>query len=265
MSEQNTQAVVLQQPNGEKLQVELKITQVADDTTAMKSFEKSADISIASFDSATIIAVSLALFATALAYWFGVRSFVLTKQSFNLTLEQIGKSVEQTLNSNKELYESQENLKLMEIRASHRQVWINSMRDISVKLFVLLKEVSHELNLLNDFVLEQKKLLPNFNLYDLEEGHTYSQKIFKIDEAGVEIGNTLIQLELYLDYENEDDKNILTMLDEIESLIWVMGTDCFEGKDTKDLSIKFSNIAKFLKKNMQNRIKVEWEIIKKGE
>lgn len=60
MSEQNTQAVVLQQQNGEKLQFELKITQVADDTTSMKSFEKGADISIASFDSATIIAVSLA-------------------------------------------------------------------------------------------------------------------------------------------------------------------------------------------------------------
>lgn len=106
MTQQNTQAVVLQQPNGEKLQVELKITQVADDTTAIKSFEKSADISIASFDYATGIAVFLALCATGLAYWFGVRSFVLTKQSFDSLIEQIKSSENGMRETNKQLIDS---------------------------------------------------------------------------------------------------------------------------------------------------------------
>ena len=59
-----------------------------------------------------------------------MRSFVLTKQSFNLTLEQIGKSVEQTLKSNKELYQSQEKLKIRELKILNKNNTLDKVRDL---------------------------------------------------------------------------------------------------------------------------------------
>ncbi len=243
MTQQNTRAVILQQPNGEKLQVELKITQVANDTTAMKSFEESTDISIASFDSATIIAVSLALFATGLAYWFGMRSFVLTKQGFNLTLEQIGKSVEQTLNSNKELYQSQENLKLMEIRSNHRQEWINKVREIFNEILIVLE---------NLYLLTLYQSKVDYEMYEI------LVKLRKLNDL----------LQLYLNPDEEETKKIISLISKIyEFYSKIHNSDKKEiatiitpaNKD--EIHLNYSN----LKGYMQNILKIEWEKVKKGE
>lgn len=111
---ESAKAVFLQQPNGEKLQLELKITQVVDDTNAIKSFQKGADISIASFDYATGIAVFLALCATALAYWFGVRSFKLTEMSFNLVSNDIKESAQTNLKTSELMMQNQ--IRVLEIQ-----------------------------------------------------------------------------------------------------------------------------------------------------
>lgn len=95
----NIQTIVLQQPA--KTHMELN---ASTDKTAISSFALS-----------VVIALIFGALATWLAYWYGRKSFELTKQGFNLTLEQIGKSVEQTLNSNRELYQSQKDLQLMQI------------------------------------------------------------------------------------------------------------------------------------------------------
>jgi hypothetical protein len=243
VAEQNTQAVVLQQPNGEKLQFELKITQVADDTTAMKSFEKGADISIASFDSSAYIAVFLALFATGLAYWFGRKSFDLTTLGFDLTLKQIGTSVEQTLNSNRELYQSQENLKLMEIRSNHRQEWINKVREIFNEIFIVLE-----------------------NLYLL----TWFTK--KVDS---EMYETLIKLrklydllELYLNPDEEETKKIISLLSKVYAFyseVYNSDSKKVVALITEDNGDKIKSRYLDLKKCMQNILKNEWERVKKGE
>lgn len=240
MAEQNTQAVVLKQPNGEKLQLELKITQVADDTTAMKSFEKGADISIASFDYATGIAVFLALCATGLAYWFGVRSFKLTKQSFELTLKQIASSVEQTLNSNKELYQSQQDLQLMQIKATHRQEWIDKVRAIFSEILIVRSQL---------YIL-----IPNNNSQNIKM--RISSKI----EEFRSLRNKII---LYLNPSENLSEAILSEINRIDDLVTKFyNKTLVEGEIDKLLEIV---ISKKLVDNMQELLKKEWERVKKGE
>lgn len=131
------QAIVLQQPNGEKIYLDLN---VSTDTTAIKSFEKSADMSIAAFDYATGIAVFLALCATGLAYWFGVRSFILTKQSFDAVIRQIESSEISISKSNKELIENQENLKKIDLMAER----CNAIRMIAADFISLCEYLMYE-------------------------------------------------------------------------------------------------------------------------
>ena len=178
MAEQNTQALVLQQPNGEKLQFELKITQVADDTTAMKSFEKGADISIASFDSSAYIAVFLALFATGLAYWFGARSFVLTKQSFDSLIEQIKSSENGMRETNKQLIDSQKQLKRMDIVIEKN----NAIRLISAEFISLCESL----------IYEAESLRINFGI-KLPESY-----LFELTQKRDLMENLGTRLELYL-------------------------------------------------------------------
>lgn len=118
------QMIVLQQQNGEKIYLDLN---VSTDTTAIKSFEKSADMSIASFDYATVIAVFLALCATGLAYWFGARSFKLTEMSFKVVSEDIKEAAETHRITTVELLSSQERLKWLEIREGRYKEVINEL------------------------------------------------------------------------------------------------------------------------------------------
>ena len=75
---ENTQALVLQQPNGQKVYLDLTHST---DTTA-----------IWSFGVAMVIAIGLGSLATWLAYWYGKRSFDLTRQSFDTVIAQIKSS-----------------------------------------------------------------------------------------------------------------------------------------------------------------------------
>ena len=112
---ENTQTVVLQQTDGKKIYLDLN---VSTDTTAIesfkqaslvseKAFEKSADISNASFDYATGVAVCLAMSATLLAYLFGARSFKLTEMSFKVVSSDIKESAQTHLLTSQLMMENQ--------------------------------------------------------------------------------------------------------------------------------------------------------------
>lgn len=95
-------------PEAKKIPLDLNVSST--DTTA-----------IAAFDYATVVAVFLALCATGLAYWFGARSFVLTKQSFDAVVKQIKSSEDLMAISNRELIESQKELKKEELTDLHNR------------------------------------------------------------------------------------------------------------------------------------------------
>lgn len=124
---ENTKAVILTKADGQKIFLDLN---VSTDTTAIKSFEKGAELSVASFDYATGIAVFLALCATGLAYWFGVRSFNLTKQSFDALKLQLDGQIE----SNKELIKSQYEIIRLDIKSKERADEINRFFKLSIDL-----------------------------------------------------------------------------------------------------------------------------------
>ena len=119
MAEQNTQAVVLQQPNGEKLQFELKITEVANDTTAILSFSLS-----------VIIALILGCLATWLAYWYGRKSFKLTEMSFKTVIEQIKTSQQSAIDLNTKLFEQQKALQNNQLQYAFKTAEIDNLRTI---------------------------------------------------------------------------------------------------------------------------------------
>ena len=101
VEQENSQALILQQPNGQKVYLDLNHST---DTTAIWSFIV-----------AMVIALVLGGLATFLAYWYGKRSFDLTKQSFDAVMAQIKSSEKSALDINKKLFEQQKELQKQEL------------------------------------------------------------------------------------------------------------------------------------------------------
>ncbi|WP_228256842.1 hypothetical protein [Acinetobacter sp. WCHAc060033] len=97
--QQSTQTIILQQPA--KTHMELN---ASTDKTAISSFALS-----------VVVALILGGLATWLAYWYGKKSFDLTKQSFDAVIAQIKSAEKIMLESNHALIRSQERVKQMEL------------------------------------------------------------------------------------------------------------------------------------------------------
>ncbi len=101
--QQSTQTIILQQPA--KTHMELN---ASTDKTAISSFALS-----------VVVALILGGLATWLAYWYGKKSFDLTKQSFDAVIAQIKSAEKIMLESNHALIRSQENQKKLEIKSAY--------------------------------------------------------------------------------------------------------------------------------------------------
>ncbi len=133
--QENNQAMILQQPNRQKVYLDL---QHSTDTTAIWSFVI-----------AMMIAFILGISATIIAIWYGRKSFDLTKQSFEVVIKQIKSSEDLMASSNRELIESQENLKRMDI-ANER---CNSIRSVAAEFISLCEHLMYEAkNLQNNLI-----------------------------------------------------------------------------------------------------------------
>jgi hypothetical protein len=133
--QENTQAVVFQQPNGQKVYLDLNHST---DTTAISSFALS-----------VIIALILGGFATWLAYWYGQKSFKLTEMSFKTVSEDIKQAAETQRNTTEKLIESQENIKRMDIMTER----CNAIRLLAAEFISLCEHLMYEAkNLQNNLV-----------------------------------------------------------------------------------------------------------------
>lgn len=152
MAEQNTQAVILQQSNGEMIRLDL---QHSTDTTA-----------IWSFIIAMVVAFILGISATIIAIWYGRKSFKLTEMSFKIVSADIKQAAETHRIINENILLSQENSRNIEIKLAFNKDW-------SEKLIENLSELTP---ILNDWILrimglsnqiEKIKLInPDFQLSD---------------------------------------------------------------------------------------------------
>lgn len=107
MAEQNTQAVVLQQPKDQMIHLEL---QHSTDTTAIWSFVI-----------AMVVAFILGISATIIAIWYGRKSFKQTEMSFKTVVEQIKASQESALDLNTKLFEQQRILQAEKIESDREK------------------------------------------------------------------------------------------------------------------------------------------------
>ncbi|WP_180076238.1 hypothetical protein [Acinetobacter sp. YH12106] len=136
-------ASVVENPN-RKMELDLNHST---DTTAISSFTLS-----------VIIALILGSFATWLAYWYGRKSFQLTELSFKVVSEDIKEAAESHRNMTKQLIESQENLKRVELQEEYYRGWkLKLIDDLAVlkplvhKYITLLGSVALVLNDVKDW------------------------------------------------------------------------------------------------------------------
>lgn len=189
MSEtENTKAVILTQADDQKIFLDLN---VSTDTTAIKSFEKGAELSIASFDYATGIAVFLALCATGLAYWYGKKSFRLTEMSFKTVMEQIKSSEKLMLESNKQLIKEQNLILISQLKISNKFKELSDFREFVANYYYWGMKVNNE-------------SISNIHEYYLLNCDDKRIKLKESVRIRVDELNALIsKLMVYLDYEKE--------------------------------------------------------------
>ncbi|WP_298143852.1 hypothetical protein [uncultured Acinetobacter sp.] len=195
-----TQAVILQQPS----ETHLRLDATTDKTA------------ISSFVIATVVALALGGFATWLAYWYGRKSFDLTKQSFDTVIAQIEAAKDVTLKSNVKLSDVQIALKTLEIRSQRRLDFIEKARNEMSSLSSL---IDHEVLMLVEF---------GVNFYKTYGDHA------KITDMRLELGDTLLG-----DNINRIDETRLKIKLALDRLIFLLSTDDELQKKLADLWLEY--------------------------
>lgn len=151
------------------------------DTTAISSFVLS-----------MIIALILGGFATWLAYWFGVRSFVLTKRSFDVVLEQIVSS-------------RQEAERLHKITMEQIFANIESNKETSKNQLEIMFKDLHLKRTLNIFESLRSEFSTFFSLLDDEilKIFNFSDRFNQKFRGGLHIRNAIAQFEKYPEIYNQ--------------------------------------------------------------
>lgn len=171
--------------------------------------------------------------------WSIVVSGLISLIGFWITIYVVKKSTESQIQSNRELYQSQEKLKLIEIRANHRQDWINKVRDISSEILNLRSKIN--------FILGNQKK------YDFQLLITHLYELRFLNH----------KLDLYLNSSEEISKNILDQVRQIDNLLTKMMNGEIDEEEIEQLTkILFD---KTLSQNIELVLKQEWEKVKKGE
>lgn len=152
----NVQTVVVQQPA--KTHMDLN---ASTDKTAISSFALS-----------VVIALILGALATWLAYWYGRKSFDLTKQSFDAVLKQIESSERQMMESNQNLMKSQHE----QLITAHKIDAFHKDRDELRHLLVDFLTESENLSTFVGFAAMESKHL---DLSTYAKDGTYAFGLFK--------------------------------------------------------------------------------------
>jgi len=220
----NIQTIVLQQPA--KTHMELNASK---DKTAISSFALS-----------VVIALILGGLATWLAYWYGRKSFDLTKQSFDTVIKQIESSERLMSKSNQALIKSQENLKRMEIVTEKN----NAILLTGAEFIFLCELLGYEaVNLQNNLGKEYP--------FDYVSELTKKRDLME---------NTGTRLELYL-----GNSHLNAFIIFLKKEIIRMISSSLRGEKFKVDLDHFNNEIKQFKKELSEYFKDEFERVTKGE
>ncbi|MFN4366592.1 MAG: hypothetical protein ACK4GA_03010 [Acinetobacter sp.] len=249
MAEQNNNEVMIQLPwtvpqqplvqttsmvENPNKKMELNLTH-STDTTAISSFALS-----------VIIALILGSLATWLAYWYGRKSFDLTKQSFDSLIEQIKSSEKITLTTNQELIKSQESQKKFELsfqrkeadRAEFRKLSFEYISTVKLTLKFLLIKLSNIEDESWAYLVE--------NSYD-KFFDTFNEQL---DEDFNKLGAISLHLFLIL---NNKSKNHYQFSEKIElinrlvlSILCTLESKAETKEKTEDLAKKINDLLIFM-------------------
>ena len=171
---------------------------------------------------------------------------------FWITIYVVKKSTESQIQSNRELYQSQEKLKLIEIRANHRQNWINEVREISIDL---LNEMNRLRVSFSAFINSEN---PNFD--------HYSEEVMRIEKDIISVQKNMISLKFYLNKNEKNTKEIFPFLEGAEGILVNTYNNFEKNKDFFHLQFeKLEALEKQMYQAIQKLLKEEWERVKKGE
>ena len=203
----NIQTIVLQQPA--KTHMELN---ASTDKTAISSFALS-----------VVIALVLRGLATWLAYWYGRKSFDLTKQSFAITIEQIKSSERIMMKSNQTLVKSQ----YEQLITTHKIDDFKKARDEFKSLLVDFLTESENLSTFIGFAAMESV---NIDFSKHAQQGAYSYEIFKELQKKLKIMQSLtvkISFEVFY-YVDDYETEVNTILTEIVKKGALLNNDLFD-------------------------------------
>ena len=205
----NVQTIVLQQPA--KTHMELN---ASTDKTAISSFA----LSVA-------IALILGALATWLAYWYGRKSFDLTKQSFDTVIAQIKSSEKIMLESNKLLISSQSELKIRELQISNGFNELSIFREIVSEYYYWAIKVNNE-------SISSIHTYYNLNLTDKQKKEVQEVVRIRVDELNALISKIMVHLDYDKELHNTVRNNLFTVQISAFDLYASIGTE-FQNSKTK--------------------------------
>jgi uncharacterized protein YneF (UPF0154 family) len=168
---------------------------------------------------------------------------------FVITFFLVKKSTENQIKSNRDLYQSQEKLKLMEIEAKHTQNWIIEVRDIFTRLLANIDNLSA---VIKGYIKSE-----NFDFNSSDTKYRMYKEIFSFRKDRYE-------LKLRLNHSKKETKEIFETLDQVERIfIDVYGNF---NKMRPSFNEDWDKIEyRKMCDPMKELLKQEWERVKKGE
>lgn len=227
---QSSQALVLQQPNGEKIYFNI---QHSTDTTAIWSF---------------VVAMIASI---VIAIWYGRKSFQLTEMSFKRVVEQIRSSEALISSSNENLIQQQKEL---EVLKKNIDIYFNKLETIRLKSAEVLIKAE----------------LINTQIYTLNDDFHAKRVGVEIEDKQVECLREEVKqlmldiklIQLFLDVKSDDEFEINKRLEEISlSIYWLIENITLTYNREKNLEM--DSKLKSLENLIRNIISVE-NIIKKA-
>lgn len=177
--EPQTQAVILQQPNETHLRLD-----ATTDKTAISSFALS-----------VVIALILGGLATWLAYWYGRKSFDLTKQSFDAVIAQIKSSEQIALNLNQKLFEQQKELQKLQETYDKQKIKEKQLRELASMFLIKIKKFSYDgAAFLYKYGHIRSRLETSFEI---------TKEFIILQKQCMEIEEIYINIDLHLDIQEE--------------------------------------------------------------
>ncbi|WP_067863724.1 hypothetical protein [Acinetobacter sp. SFB] len=221
----NVQTIVLQQPA--KTHMELN---ASTDKTAISSFALS-----------VMIALILGAMATWLAYWYGRKSFELTKQSFDALVKQIESSELVTLESNRSIYGQNRKIEIIKQEFELKYRRLERLKENFSNFIVNAENLNIEIFKLNFDALNEKIANKEIQI----RRNTINENQKKLD-----LQSKIIKFEFDDSCEQEIELEII-LIKIILELTWLEGNALLKKNNDRCLELEtIIKKAEFLMKNI---------------